>query len=136
MDFEQAWNTDDYDWLQLNRNDGCPIWWGKSDGSFEGFDSIDDKCDDLYLFMMYRKFGFGRASRMASRLIQRGHMTREQGLELARRYDGEYPRSYLRSVLEYIGMTEAEMNEIADRHTNTEIFERTEDGWTLKFPPQ
>lgn len=152
MGFEQALNVPDhtrknaYGWYVDGQ---LPGWWGKSDGSFEGYDSIDDKCDDVYLWMMYRKFGFGRASRMASRLIQRGHMTREQGLELARRYDGEYPRSYLPAVLDYIGMDEAELNRIADSHTNTELFDMTEaanhtdDGWksegiqwTLKFPPK
>lgn len=111
-------------------------WWGKSDGSFEGFDSIDDKCDDLYLYMMYRKFGFGRASRMASRLIQRGHMTREHGLELALRYDGAAPMSYIDDVAEYLGMTVDEIWATCDSHTNTALFDRTDDGWKLKSPPK
>ena len=136
MGFEQAQN-----WRTIPKDNqtryGDMEWWGKSDGSFECFDSIDDKCDDVYLLMMYRKFGFGRASRMASRLIQRGHMTRLQGLEFAKRYDGEYPHSYLPAVLEYLGMDEVEMNRRANSHTNTELFDEVGPSqWQLKFPPK
>lgn len=105
--------------------------WGRSSGSFEGFDSIDDKIDDLDYYMMHVKFGFGRATRMASRMIQNGHLTREQGLELVRRYDGEYPETYLPDVLEYLQMTREELDDVVDLHRNPELW----DGRTLRFPP-
>lgn len=95
-----------------------PSWWGKSDGSFEGFDSIDDKIDDLDFYMMHVKFGFGRATRMASRLIQSSHMTREQGMELVKRYDGEFPEFYLSEVLEYLNMNREELDEVISNHRN------------------
>ena len=109
-----------------------PYWWGKSDGSFEGFDSIDDKIDDLDFFMMWIKFGFGRATRMASRLIQNGHLTREQGLELVRTYDGEFPETYLGSVLEYLDLTRDELIEIIDKHRNPEIWPSHCGTWRLR----
>lgn len=111
---------------------GCKPVMGRSDGSFEGFDSIDDKIDDLDFYMMHIKFGFGRATRMASRLIQRGHMTRSAALPLVKKYDGEYPRTYLKDVLEYLDMTETELKVVVEQHRNPEI-------WTpekkLKYPP-
>jgi hypothetical protein len=113
-----------------------PGWWGKSDGSFEGFDSIDDKIDDSDFFMMEIKFGFGRSTRMASRLIQNGHMTREQGLELVRLYDGEFPNSYLPDVLEYLDMDETEFRRIVDLHRNPEIWEEKDGQWALRYPPR
>lgn len=109
-----------------NGNNGV---WGKSDGSFEGFDSIDDKIDDLDYYMMHVKFGFGRATRMASRLIQNGHLTRAAGLELVRRYDGEYPESYLPDVLEYLEMTKNELDLVVCQHRNPELW----DGHTPRF---
>ena len=150
MGFEQAHNKDnprDVGGLMLApsvyREYLCgEDWWGKSDGSFEGMDSIDDKIDDLDYYMMYIKFGFGRSVRMASRLIQNGHMTRERGLELVRRYDGEFPETYLPDVLDYLGMTRAELMEVVDRHRNPEIWEKSgiifpEDRtvWKLRNPP-
>lgn len=106
-------------------------WWGKSDGSFEGFDSIDDKIDDLDYYMMWIKFGFGRATRMASRLIQRGHMTREEGLELVRMWDGEKPSTYLPAVRRYLKMTDREMSEVIEKHKNPELWENG----SLRYKP-
>ena len=142
MGFRQARNGLEIESELLINVDGStehrewPPWVGKSDGSFEGYDSIDDKIDDLDFYMMQIKFGFGRATRMASRLIQKGHMTREQGLELVKRYDGEYPETYMKDVCEYLSMTEVELGEIVDKHRNPEIWERRDDQWELKCPPK
>lgn len=113
---------------------GLPPWWGRSDGSFEGFDSIDDKIDCLDFWMMYLKFGFGRCVRMASRMIQNGHLTREQGLALVRAFDGEKPESYLTDILRYLSISHKELDEIADTHRNPEIWTKDET-WRLKNPP-
>lgn len=113
-----------------------PIWWGKSDGSFEGYDSIDDKIDDLDYYLMHIKFGFGRATRQASRLIQYGHMTREQGLQLVRMHDGEFPEAYLDDVLDYVRMERAELDDVIERHRNRKIWHQKDGQWTLRNPPQ
>ena len=107
---------------------------GRTDGSFTNFDSLDDKIDTLYYHMQYIKFGFGRAVRDASRLIQNGHITREQGLEHALQYDHEPPREYLQAQLEYLGMTEDELFEVIEKHRNHEIWDRQENNWTLRHP--
>ena len=36
---------------------------GRTDGTFSGYDSIDDKIDNLYYYMQFIKFGFGRCVR-------------------------------------------------------------------------
>jgi N-acetyl sugar amidotransferase len=113
-----------------------PMDLGKSDGSFEGFDSIDDMIDDLDYYMMHVKFGFGRATRMASRLIQFGHMTRERGLDLTRKYDGEWPRRYLEPVLDYLDLSVVNLHDIIDQHRNPEIWDLADGTWKLKHPPQ
>jgi hypothetical protein len=107
---------------------------GRTSGTFTDFDSLDDKSDDLYYYMQFIKFGFGRAVRDASRLIQNGHMTREDGLALAKKYDGEFPSEHLPAMLEYLDMTEAELLETIDRHRNPELWERRGDAWRLRFP--
>lgn len=107
---------------------------GRSEGTFTNFDSIDDKIDGIDYWMMYRKYGFGRALRDANRHIQNGLMTREAGIEAVRKYDGEFPRRYFGECLEYMNMTEREFMEAADKHTNPEIFDKTPTGWRHKFP--
>lgn len=134
MEFEAAWS-----WESINavwRGSTKTKIWGKSDGSFEGYDSIDDKIDDLDYYMMWIKFGFGRATRQASRLIQNGHLTREQGLELVEKYDGEFPQTYLDDVLAYLGMDLDELHETIDTHRNQEIWQKAGNDWSLRHPPR
>jgi len=106
-----------------------PGWWGKSDGSFEGFDSIDDKIDDLDYYMMYIKFLFGRSTRMASRLQQFGHLRAAHAKKLIELYDGEPPRTYLSDILAYMRMTEKEYHEIVDKHRDPDLWVREGKTW-------
>ena len=102
----------------------------RSTGSFEGFDSIDDRIDDLDFYMMYVKFLFGRATRMASRMIQCGHMTREEGMRLARVFDGEPPaEDHMREILEYLDMTKEDFDRTVDKHRNPEMWNRENGIW-------
>ncbi|MBF0343310.1 MAG: N-acetyl sugar amidotransferase [Nitrospirae bacterium] len=110
----------------------CPK--GRTDGTFTNFDSLDDKMDNIYYYMQYIKFGFGRAIRDVSRFIQNGHITREKGLELAMRYDGEFPYEYFNEALDYLGLTESEFTEIVDKHRNPEIWKKKGNDWVLRYP--
>jgi hypothetical protein len=107
---------------------------GRTCGTFTDFDSLDDKFDDLYYYMQYIKFGFGRCVRDTSRFIQNGHMTREEALELCMKYDGEFPHDYLDKVLEYMDLSKEEFHEIVDRHRNDEIWMNNDGSWKLRFP--
>ncbi len=107
----------------------------RSCGTFVGWDSIDDMIDDLDFFMMHIKFGFGRATRQACRLIQNGHITRTEGLKWARMYDGELPKRYMPQILEYLRMDLEEFTKIVDQHRNPEIWLQDGDSWLLRNPP-
>lgn len=109
---------------------------GRTPGTFTDFDSLDDKSDDLYYYLQYVKFGFGRAVRDASRLIQNKQLTREQGLELVRRYDGEFPDETLPAMLEYLDMTREELLGTIDLHRNDEIWTNEGGEWKLRYPPE
>jgi N-acetyl sugar amidotransferase len=109
---------------------------GRTDGTFTDFDSLDDKIDNLYYYMQFIKFGFGRATRDASRQIQNGHMTRAEGLELVRKYDDEFPATNLAENLDYLDLAEPELREIVDLHRNREIWKFEGNRWELRFPPE
>lgn len=113
-----------------------PCSWGKSDGSFEGFDSIDDKIDDLDYFMMHVKFGFGRATRMACRMLQNGHLTRQEALAFVRRHDGEPPQTHSDDIRAYLGFKPKELGRLIDRHRNAELWEFDGSFWKLRSPPR
>jgi hypothetical protein len=63
--------------------------------------SLDDKIDGLHWYTTWIKFGLGRASYDAAQEIRNGHRTREEGVALVRRFDGEYPERYIAEVLEH-----------------------------------
>ena len=107
---------------------------GRTVGTFTDFDSLDDKMDPLYYHMQFIKFGFGRAVRDASRLIQNGHMSREEALALASKYDSEFPHEFFDEVLAYLGLTEEEFHAVLDKHRNPEIWMKEGKAWALRYP--
>ena len=108
---------------------------GRTDGTFTNFDSLDDKIDSLYYYMQFIKFGFGRAIRDASRMIQNGHMTREEGLKHVCETDGEFPTTSHTDHLDYLSLNETEFTETIDLHRNREIWKFEGNAWSLRFPP-
>ena len=108
---------------------------GRTDGTFTDFDSLDDKIDNLYYHMQFIKFGFGRATRDACRMIQNGLMSRAEGLELALKHDSEFPETFHDEHLDYLGLDAAEFAEIVDKHRDPDIWEQRGNRWVLKHPP-
>ena len=105
---------------------------GRTEGTFTDFDSLDDKIDNLYYYMQYIKFGFGRATRDACRMIQNNQMTRDKGIELARKYDSEFPENNFNEVLEYLGINNEKFAEIVNKHRNNEIWKSSRNNkWEL-----
>lgn len=111
----------------------CPQ--GRTEGTFTNFDSLDDKTDNLYYYMQYIKFGFGRAARDASRLIHNNQMTREEGIRLALQFDHEFPHLFFRENLEYLGISEDEFHAVVDQHRNSEIWQIKNGVWELRVKP-
>ncbi len=57
--------------------------------------SLDDKLDGLHYYMARVKFGIGRCTSDAAHEIRDGDLSREEGLALVARYDGEFPERHL-----------------------------------------
>ena len=57
---------------------------------------LDDKMDNLYYYMQYIKFGFGRTTRDSCRMIQNKQMSRDEAINHARKFDSEFPKRYLK----------------------------------------
>ena len=73
-------------------------------GTYSKYNSLDDKLDDLHYWTTYQKFGIGRATYDTAQEIRSGDITREEGVALVSRYDGEYPERFEREVLEYLSV--------------------------------
>ena len=76
----------------------------RTPGTYSKYNSIDDKLDDLHYITTYWKFGIGRATYDAAQEIRSGDITREEGVALVHRFDGEYPERFEREVFEYLSV--------------------------------
>jgi N-acetyl sugar amidotransferase len=104
----------------------------RTEGTYSKYNSIDDRIDGYHYWTTWIKFGLGRASYDAAQEIRNGHITREEGVALVRRFDGEFPKRYFPEILEYLGLTEERFFEIVDRFRSPHLWERGSDGWRLR----
>ena len=76
--------------------------------------NLDDRYENgIHDLMKFVKFGYGRGSDHASKDIRTGYMTREEGIEMVRKYDSVVS-SDLYYWLDYVGMTEEKFWQVAD----------------------
>ncbi len=102
------WNNNHNLYMALNVIGGFSLLERRTVGTYTHGASIDDDLDEVYLWFLWVKFGFGRASKSASPDIREGKLTREKAIELVKKYDGEFPWYIFDKVLEYLGMDEQE----------------------------
>jgi N-acetyl sugar amidotransferase len=107
--------------------------YGKTvEGSIVDYENLDNYQTGIHDYFKYLKFGFGRATDIASLHIRRGRITREEGLALVRKHDGRFPASYLGKALEEIireiGLTEIEFADLCAKFTTLGIFKTSADG--------
>ena len=93
----------------------------RTPGTYSKYNSIDDQIDDLHYWTTFIKFGIGRATYDASQEIRSGDITREEGVALIRRFDGEWPVRFIDTVFDYLSvpgfpvMTKQYLFELADK---------------------
>ena len=105
---------------------------GRSEGTYSKYSSLDDKVDGFHYFTTFIKFGIGRATYDASQEIRDGRITREEGVALVRRYDGEFPKKYFEEFLAYVDITEERFWEVIDSLRSPHLWERDGSDWILK----
>ncbi|TAN46816.1 MAG: N-acetyl sugar amidotransferase [Rhodospirillales bacterium] len=76
----------------------------RTPGTYSKYNSIDDRVDDLHYFTTHVKFGIGRATYDASQEVRSGDITRDEGVALVRRYDGEMPERFFGQLMDYLSL--------------------------------
>ncbi|MCL5884404.1 MAG: N-acetyl sugar amidotransferase, partial [Deltaproteobacteria bacterium] len=102
-------------------------------GTFTNFAQNDQALYALHTYLMYLKFGFGRATQDAGIDIRRGAMTREQAINLVRLYDGHYPEEFMNTYLDYYRMCREEFDAVLDKWANRDLFAKVGGRWTPTF---
>ncbi|MEI6070368.1 MAG: N-acetyl sugar amidotransferase [Verrucomicrobiae bacterium] len=121
----------------------------RTPGTYSKYNSIDDKIDDLHYWTTHVKFGIGRATYDAAQEIRSGDITREEGVALVRKFDGEWPKRFESELMNYLSisprefpvasrafkepMMTAEMfASMADQFRSPHLWKREENEWKIR----
>lgn len=106
------------------------------EGSMVNYENLDNKQTGIHDYFKFLKFGFGRASDLASMHVRRGRLSRASAIELMKKLDGRFPWVYLgyrlEEILSEIGMDLDEFIRICDRFTNKKLFRTDRNGNFVK----
>jgi len=84
--------------------------------------NLDDRYENgVHDLLKFVKFGYGRASDHSSKDIRTGYMTREQGINMVRKYD-HIVSSDLHHWLSYVNMSEDEFWATADKFRDPRVW--------------
>src|SRR5438093_2935541 len=121
----------------------------RTPGTYSTYNSIDDRMDDFHYYTTYIKFGLGRASYEASQEIRSGDITRDEGVALVKRFDGEFPERFAEEIFRYLSVTPKEFpmasrmferpiltresfDHLADRFRSPHLWRSDGDTWRLR----
>jgi hypothetical protein len=86
----------------------------RTPGTYSKYNSIDDRIDDFHYYTTYIKFGIGRATYDAAQEIRSGDITRDEGVALVQRFDGEYPTRFEQEIFDYLSVTERDFGRVTE----------------------
>lgn len=102
-------------------------------GTFTNFAQNDQILASFHYYLMYLKFGFGRATQDAGIEIRRGAMTRDQAINLVRLYDGLAPEAHFSDIANYYKISINDLKSTIIKHTNKSLFDIVGDQIKAKF---
>ena len=112
--------------IELVKKWGFSLIDGKSEGTYTNFENLDNKDQGFHDYLKWLKFGYGRASDHASMEIRKKRMTREEGLELVKKFEGKIPERYLDEYLKDFEMTRDDFFNCMDKFTTKDLFKKDE----------
>jgi len=105
---------------------GMETWPGMIEGSLCNYENLDNYQTGIHDYYKFIKYGFGRATDIASMHVRRDRLRREDAMKLVTMHDGKFPWTYLgkpiEDILAAIDMTFDEFMACTDRFTNKRLF--------------
>ena len=114
--------------VELMKKYGFSVIDGKSEGTYTNFENLDNKDQGLHDYLKWLKFGYGRTSDHVSMEIRKNRITRAEGIELVKKFEGKIPNQYLHEYLKDFEMTRDEFLKAVDKFINKDLFKKDENG--------
>jgi N-acetyl sugar amidotransferase len=103
----------------------------RTPGTYSKYNSIDDRIDDYHYYTTFIKFGIGRATYDAAQEVRSGDITREEGVALVKRFDGEWPARFADEIFAYLSLNRREFpkacGEFATPRVDRDYFDQLAD---------
>ena len=98
--------------------------------TYRTFSNLDDMHENgIHDYLKFVKVGYGRGTDHSCKDIRAGLLTREQGVEMVRRYDHVKPRRDLERWLRYVDMREEEFDATSDGFRDPRAWRIENDQW-------
>jgi len=102
-------------------------------GDIFGFQALDDDFVIVNQMLKYLKFGFGQVTDIVCEEIRFGRMTKEEAIELVKKYDGKCSPYYIEKFCKYIDISVEKFWKISESFRNKQIWRKDNHGkWVLK----
>ena len=98
------------------------------EGTYTNYENLDTKYVSLHDYFKFLKYGFGRTTDHVSIDIRNNRLSREEGLNLVKQFEGKIPLKNLQEFLTEMEITKEEFYEICEKFTNKEIFKKDQHG--------
>ncbi len=105
---------------------------GRSEGTYSKYASLDDQMDGFHFYLAFIKFGIGRTTSDAAHEVRDGHISREEGVALVERFDGEFPLRWYKEFIEYLDITEDQFWQVIDKYRLPHIWKQEDGQWKLR----
>ena len=92
--------------------------------TFNLYEKIDDFFQDTHNYLKYLKFGYSRCTDHASMEIRNQRMTREEGIEMIKKYEHHVRPKNLDVFLKFAGLTEKQFLDSVDHLRDPDIWEK------------
>lgn len=104
----------------------------KRQTTFNMYEKVDDFFQDTHNYLKYLKFGYSRCTDHSSLEIRHQRMTREEGIEMIKKYEYKIRPKNLDIFLKFTEMNEKEFLENVDHLRDPSIWEQKSNGeWEL-----
>jgi N-acetyl sugar amidotransferase len=121
----------------------------RTPGTYSKYNSIDDRIDDFHYYTTWVKFGIGRATYDAAQEIRSADITRDEGVALVKRFDGEFPERFAEEIFRYLSipanefpkasaqfaepiMTRDSFMRLADKFRSPHLWKQENGQWKLR----
>ncbi len=127
------WHPQETYYYAVENTDFMPNY-HRTEGSFSKYSSLDDKIDWLHYHTTMIKFGIGRATYDSAQEVRNGDITRDEGIALIKRFDGEFPEQYIQDCCDYLDISLQDYHDTIEKFRSPHLWEQKYGKWELRSP--